>query len=95
MPAHASLPATPEVSRDARDPGTDSRAVAQAPEVAPRFDEGFLGDVLGLRDIADTAQCDGEHEPLVLFHQPCERARLTGKALPDELVIGRFGHRRS
>ncbi|HEY1817747.1 MAG TPA: hypothetical protein VGG74_35645 [Kofleriaceae bacterium] len=83
--------ATPEVSCNAGDPRTHSRAIAQSREVAPCLDECFLGNVLCLRDIADAAQGDGEHETLVLFDQLSKRARLTGEALPDELVVGRFG----
>ncbi|HEX4512534.1 MAG TPA: hypothetical protein VGL61_33505 [Kofleriaceae bacterium] len=89
--AHASPPAKAEVSCNASDPRTNSRAVAQSREVAPCLDECFLGNVLGLRDIADAAQCDGEHETLVLFDELRKRARLTRETLPNKLVVGRFG----
>src|SRR5690606_23531148 len=90
-----SPPSAGEAARDARDPGPDARRIAQPRQVAPCLDERLLRDVLGLRDVACTAERDAEHEALVLLDQLGERTHLAGQAAPDQLVVVRFGGSRA
>lgn len=70
--------------RDPEQPAREASRRIERGEVAERPDERFLGEVLGLRQVARDARNQADDRPLVAGNELLEGRLRTGERLDDE-----------
>lgn len=81
-----------EVHRDAVNPGVRLAPPVEAGEGLVRADEGLLGDVLGLRPIAQHMEREAVDAAVVATNQGVKGGEVARTRAVDELSVGRRGH---